>query len=395
MLKSFVVLVAAMLATPALAQSNPDQPARLVFGGDAFSAGQQSSIEEAVAGDAFAIGYDVRLAGGSAGSAHLAGFNVSASAPVEGDLYAGGFSIMISAPVGGDVTAAGNSVTLASGSSVGHNARLAGANVTIDVPVTGSALVSAEQLTLNGTVSGELRFFGKSLIFGPNARVDGVVAIHAPNPIEVPASVAAPERVTFEQLVAPDYAGEAGKTAGSVVNSVWPAVWGSVAWWLVLLVIGTLIIALMPARVEAWREASATRPLRTFGWGILVFAMLLGLTPLCAITLIGLLLVPVALVVAAVGFVVGYLFGAYFIGLAIARRLSAIDSTGRRIGVLAVSLAATVLLGMVPVIGWAVSLVVTAFGLGTFGRGRWMRRPDVVASAVPAGPLPVLTTPLP
>lgn len=388
MLKPIAFLAAALLAAPAIAQMPADQPARFVFGGDAFSAGQQSSIDEAVPGDAFAVGYEVRLTAATVGSAHLAGFNVTASAPVEGDLYAGGFSVGVTAPVGGSVTAAGNSVSLAASSSVGHNARLAAANVTIDAPVSGSVLVSAEQLTLNGPVGGELRFFGQRLVFGPNARVDGALTIHAPNPIAVPTSVAPAERVTYERLVAPDYAGEAGKTAGSVVNSVWPAVWGSIAWWVVLFVIGMLIVALMPARVEAWRNASATRPLRTFGWGILVFAMLLGLTPLFAMTLIGLLLVPVTLIVAAIGAVAGYLMGAYFIGLAVARRVIPIDTTGKRIVVLALSLVAAVLLGSLPLIGWLVSLTITAFGLGSFGRGRWVRRPDSIAPPVPGGPLP-------
>lgn len=375
------------LASPGFAQT----AASMTLGGDQYAAGQQVNMSTPAAHDVFAAGYDVNLSAPVAKSAHLAGFNVNANATITGDLYAGGFSVKVTAPVGGDITAIGNNVTLDKLSSVAGNIRLGGETVTIAAPVQGSALVSAKTLNLGSTVTGDVSFFGESISFAEGAKVTGKFLIEAPKPIAVPASVAAPEQITYKELVAPDYANETGRTAETVVKQFWPQVWATISWFLLLFIVGALLIAFAPATVLRLKAASEQRPFRKLGFGILTFAMVLGLVPAVALTVIGLLLVPFVLVFVAILCTLGYLAGTYFLGARLAGAFVPVDSNLAKVIVLAVALLAAALLGMVPFLGWLITLTLVVFGQGVIFvvlMVRWTAKDAAGLAAAPAAPLP-------
>lgn len=351
------------LALPTRAQDDS-----LALGGDQYSSGQTTRIGDAVTGDAFAAGYDVTLDAPVGGSAHLAGFNVNADERIEQNLYAAGFDISIDGAVAGNVSAAGNSVNLAPTARVGGNARLAGASVTLEAPVAGAVLVASENLTLSSTVSGDLVFYGRTLTFSPGARVLGALDLHAPEPITVPASVASEDRVTYTVLEDADYVGEAGRTAGNVVRGFWPAFWGLAVFWLLLVLGGAFLIAFMPRRLSTMHLMADTKPFRSLGWGALTFAMLLGLVPLAAMTIIGIFALPFVFVFIAVAFGLAYAMGAYLVGTRVAKAFVTVDTNLKRLAVMAGSIVLAVLLGLLPVLGWLITLLFTTFGLGATAR---------------------------
>ena len=346
-----LLIFGALLGIPA-AQADE---AALTFGGDQFNAGQVTSIAAPVQHDAFAMGSDVTLSAPVSGDAHLAGYDVDVEADVSGDIYAAGFSVNVTSAVGGDLTAMGNTVTVRSATAVTGNVRLAGATVVLSTPVGGSALVTAQSLTLDVPVSGDFSFYGENLTFGPGARVDGVLEIRAPKEIAVPASVASADRVRFELLDSPDYVSEAGKTAGTVVGRFWPVFWTIAAWWLLLFLVGAGLIALLPRAVAALQVASEKRPFRNLGLGILTFAAVLGLVPVVAMTIIGILLLPFVLIFAVIACSLAYLAGAFLIGLRIGSAFVTVDTNLKRLGVLAVSLIAAALVGIIPFDGWLIT----------------------------------------
>ena len=377
---AFVAIIGASLAT-----ANADESS-LTLGGDQFVAGQAVNLASPVEHDAFALGNDVRLSGPVMGDAHLAGFEVQVTAAVTGDVYAAGFSIDATANIGGDFTAAGNAVNVRAGAPVGGNARLAAATVTLDAPVAGAALVTARSLTLNAAVSGDLSFYGDNLTFGPNARVDGELDIRAPNEIAVPASVASADRVKFQLLQQPDYVGEAGKSATTVLGRFWPVFWTVVGWWLFLVVVGAAFIALLPGTVSSMQTASQRHPFRRLGLGFLAFAAVLGLIPALAFTIVGLLLLPFVLVLAVIACSLAYLSGTFFIGLRIAGAFVRTDTNLRRLAVLAVALIAAALVGMIPFVGWLITLGIVVFGFGTattVSIRRWSLSEPEPSSAAP------------
>lgn len=380
-----LAIAASLLAAPALAQDS-----RLSFGGDEYAAGQNVAISSDVARDAFMAGYDVSLSAPVTGDGHLAGFNVRVSAPVSGDIYAAGFNVSVGGDVGGDLTAVGNSVT--GTAPVTGNARLAGQTVTLDAPVSGGALITAQTLILNSTITGDLTFLGETLSFGADARVDGQVQINAPTEIAVPASVAAADRVTYNELVRPDYVGEAGKTAENVVRGFWPIVWGTVIWVLVLIALGAILIALLPRLREALETNAAIRPFRTFWVGILTFASTLGLVPVAAFTIIGIFILPFVFIYVAIASILAYLTGTYLVGRRVVGAFTPIDSNMKRLVALAISVVAAVLFGFIPVVGWLLSLGLLSYGFGAFAMAliaRWSARdaalvaPSAAATSTP------------
>lgn len=359
---STAIVAGVLLATsPSVAEE-----ANFTFGGDQYTAGQQAGIETDVARDAFIAGYNVSITAPVGGDAHLAGFNVSTSAPVTGDVYGAGYSVSVGAPVSSDVSLMGNNVIVQARAPVTGNARLVGQTVTIDAPIGGSVLVTAQTLLLNATIAGDLSFTGENVVFAPTAEVTGKVAIQAPKPIDVPATVADANRVTFTELVNPDYVGEAGRTAENVIKGFWPVFWAAVGWLAFLFVLGAALIALAPTRLRAMEAASEKRPFRTFGLGILTFASTLGLVIVAALTIIGLIALPFVLIYIAIACSLAYLTGAYVMALRIAGAFVAVDSNLKRLGVLAAGLVAAALLGMIPVLGWLITLAIDTFGFGVF-----------------------------
>lgn len=338
--------------------------AKVTFGGDQYSVGQVTSITTPVQHDAFAMGNDVTLSEAVSGDAHLAGYDVDVDADVSGDVYAAGFSVSVAGAIGSDLTAAANTVTIGKTAPVSGNVRLAGATVILGAPVAGSALVTAQSFTLDAVISGDFSFYGENLIFGPEARVNGTVEIRAPKEITVPEAVASADRVRFELLDSPDYVSEAGKTAGSVVGRYWPVFWTIAAWWLILVLVGTGLIALLPKSVGALQAAAEKRPFRNLGLGILAFATVLGLVPVVAMTVVGILLLPFVLIFVVVACSLAFLGGAFVIGLRIASAFVTIDNNLKRLGVLAISLIVAGLLGVIPLVGWLITLFILVFGFG-------------------------------
>ena len=389
-LTAFLAL-AALLPTASLA----DQVG-LDFGGDTYAAGQTTTISEPVIRDAFVAGYNVSLGAPVTGSAHLAGYNVNVNAPIGADLYAAGFAVTVTGPVARDITAMGNNVVINSSAAVPGNARLAGASLVLDSAVEGSLLATAGTLTLNAPVTGDFSFYGENISFGPNARVDGKVSIQAPRAIPVPTSVAAAERVKFQQITTPDYAGEAGKTAQNFVNGIWFAVWATALWWLLLFVVGAAFIALAPRLVDELSVLSAVRPFRRLGLGTLTLASTVGLVLVTIMTLVGIVLLPIVLLYIFAACSLAYLAGVYFVGARIWRAMRPMDSNLQRLLVLAVSLVVGGLVTMVPFLGWPITLLLLAFGFGLFaaraiaswGKADAGRLSDSSSSIPPAAVLP-------
>jgi hypothetical protein len=382
-------LLVALVVALAPAVSLGDGAQTFSFGGDEYAAGEQVTIQSPVAHDAFMAGRDVSLTGAVSGNAHLFGMNVTSAGGVNGSLYAAAFTVNVDAPVGGAISATGNTISVRAPATIGGNAHLAGASVTLAAPVAGSALVSAQSLTLDGAVGGDFSFYGQNLTFGPNARVAGSVLIRAPKPIAVPASVAPASRVTYQELQNPDYASQAGNAATGAVSGLWPGVWASAAWWLLLFLVGAAFILWAPRISAALQTAAATRPWRNFGLGVMALAAAFGLVPLAAMSLVGIVLLPFILLFAVALCGLGYVAGAFHLGLRLIRPLLPVEGNGRRVAVLAVAVVVAGVLSAIPVLGWLIGLTLTIFGTGVIVVAlldHWAARDAAKATG---GPTPV------
>lgn len=263
--------------------------------------------------------------------------------------------------------------------------------------------MAGSEVTINAAVKGDVWEMAETLLFGPRARIDGRPVYSTAAPVAIPAAVVPPERVTFEPSAVPDAMRGARRRGWEERRRPsWPAALSLISGGLIgvafLLLVGGLLLGLAPRLVETTQAIAAARPGRSLLPGTCALSLLFGLMPVLAITLIGIPLVPVALLLAAVGWLPGYPLGVH----AVMRRLVG-NSGGRshapvsapapseppyslllQILVLAVGLLLAALLNFVPVLGWMANIALVLLGLGAIATrlpDRLTGRPGLTAPA--------------
>ncbi len=362
---STVFAVAVLTAVPAVAG-----PETRTNGGDIFVSGSGSTGSIAAPRDLFAAGGSITAQGQVSQDTHVAGFSVEVEADTVGSVYAAGASVTIRGAIGQDLSAAGFSVRTAPGAVTQGNARMAGGTVTIDGPVNGALTAAGAEVILNAPVSGDAMIVAESLSFGPDARVSGTLHYSSPEEIAVPERVATADRVTFERLEQVDMMQEMGKSWMAREYPVLPTFMSIFAAFLVTLaffiVVGAIFLAFAPNAVESLRQRTLARPGLTLLTGVIGLSMLFGLVPISAMTLIGLPLVPIAILAIIVVWTLGYILGAYVVAL---RILTAFGtgpepkSLGRLVA-LAVGVTVIAVLNFIPVIGWLANFGLVLLGIG-------------------------------
>lgn len=365
-------LLAVCFASAGMAQ---DDEAFLDFSGDAFRAGTTVEVAGADTDDLFMAGETVRGLAAIGGSAHLAGRRVEMRGAVGGDVYAAGMDVDLSGDVAGDATVFGYTVRIG---EVGGDLRATGANVALTGPVAGYVLLAGDEVRIDGVLSGDVMLSAGTLEFGPEARIDGTLVLYekTPGEIEIPEGVIAGGRV--ERHEADSWEGDLNEWAPV---TLWDMVWRFVTGVLVVAALAALAAAVLPQSLAAMRRRILDRPLGTLWLGFLLLSVLIGSAAVFAMTVIGLIVSPAALLAAGLAGFVGYVLGAYAFGVGLLLMIGRPEpaSLGERalagfIGALVVGL-----LGLVPFLGWLFILAVTLAGAGAMAARLF--RPQFFAAA--------------
>jgi hypothetical protein len=364
-LKPFIAVCAAamLLAAPAGAQDASP------VAKDVFESGVNATIDRPADRDAFVSGFSVSVESEVGKDAHAAGFNVTADAPIRGDLYAVGATVNIESPVGEDVTASGFSVRLRRDAEVGGNARLSGASVVVDGPVRGNLTAVAGSLEIDAEIAGDAFLSAGTLEFGSDARVGGILTYKAPARIDIPETVASPDRVRFERLSIPDSAKDLAESARDSMPSFWPSFFGMVAGFIItlmfLVAVAALLLAFAPRTMETWRRRAADKMWVSILFGGTGLAFLIGLVPVSALTVIGAPLIPIVIFGVLTVWMVGYLVGAYALGWRVTAGFREVpETTAGRLILIALTLVVLAVLNFVPLLGWLLNFAVVLLGVG-------------------------------
>ncbi|MEM8853132.1 MAG: hypothetical protein AAGD34_05475, partial [Pseudomonadota bacterium] len=252
---------------------------------------------------------------------------------------------------------------------VGGNVRAVGRTVTLEGALQGNALVAAAHLVVDGPVAGDVVFAGRSLAFGPNATIAGTLSYRTPSAVDVPATVVPMERVRYAPFSPPDFAKEIGAGAREAFTFEGPSGWtiaaAAVAGLLAIGMVGVLFLGLAPQTIERLRDTVENRLGRSFVFGLLGLATLLGLVPLAALTVVGLPLIPVIMFGAGLITVFAYLLGAYALAHRVFRSFGAGHaSTGARLRTFIVGVVVLLALNAVPVLGWLINAFAALIGFG-------------------------------
>jgi len=363
--RKFLALFAAVaMSLPATAQVAGQDEADTVFGGDRYLAGTTVMAAEPTDGDLFAAGERITVAAPVGGSTHIAGRRLRIEAPIGGALYAVGYAVRVDAPVAGAATLAGAEVMISD--QIGGNLRASGREVSVEAPVMGSAILAGAEVVLSGAISGDAAIAAETILFEDGASVAGQLRLYVDDPdaFAVPASVAAAERI--EILDANEFEREYGDTWDGYGPSFLSRLARFVIGVVVVAVIALLVVLAMPVRMAEMRQQAWAHPWRSLWSGILGLSTIIGFGVVAALTVIGIPLLPAALLVGAVAGLGGYILGTYFLGGALWQVVAQAPPQALMQKTMIAALGALVaaLIGLIPYLGWLFMLALALAGLG-------------------------------
>lgn len=359
------ILVCLFAALPAVAQD----AASFRIGADTFLAGQEVTLSDTGRDDAFMAGETVRLDSDLSGSAHMIGRWVTVAGAVA-DLYAAGQEVAVTGDVSGDASLFGQEVTVSA--SVGGDLRVGGSELRLSAPVAGYAVIGGESVQLDAEIAGDAAVSARHLDFGHEARVEGILTLYETEPgtLEVPESVVPADRLERRQIE--EWEGDMPVQP----FSIWSAITGFVLGVIVIALLAALIAALAPRPMAAMRKRVLETPGRALLLGFVAISALIGAGIVLAMTLIGLLLSPAAFLLAVLTGFLGYVIGAYALGVWLVKLAGrgVPDSTADRAIAAGIGALVAGLLGLVPFLGWLWVLALVLAGSGAIATGLFRPR---------------------
>lgn len=332
-----------------------DENALATVGNDVFSAGYRLVHDQSGADDVFMSGSSVRLETAISGTAAIAGQDIEIDAPVGGDVYIVGQNIEIHAPVAGDASFAAQDVRI---SDVAGDVRAAGATIRIDGTIGGYAILGGETVEINGLITGDAHIAAMNVEFGENGSIGGSLFLYEENKgdIDLPSGLSVGGDV--ERLEAEEFPDETG--GGFVLYSFLTGV-------AFVALIAGLFAAVAPQRLADMRTSMLARPFGMLWLGFLGLSVVLGAAIVSAMTIVGILMIPVLLVFAGVGAFLGYVVGAYSlgVGLRLLAGMSEPESLAERAVAALIGALVVAVVALAPFIGWLFVLAMTLAGIGT------------------------------
>jgi len=317
---------------------------------DIYAGAGTINIEGTVNGNVIAGGGTITVSGNITRDLIVGGGTINVTGHVGGSIIAAGGNLTLSGPVEHDIVVTGGMIDIASGAAIGRDLVVAGGTVTVSAPVTRRVQMSSGSLTLKNHVGGDVRGRVDHLKLD-GAQIGGNLDYTSNNAVE---------RVNRARV-----AGTTTRHTPTDANSPSNGFLGWLRELIGLLALGLLMIFLLPGI-----SGRAIDTLRALPWPSLgIGAAILVITPIVALIIfiiglliggwwLGVLLVPIWILVLAVGYVVsGFLLG---------RLLFAWLGWGGYHDALALlgGLFVLTVLGLIPVVGWLVGLAALVFGAG-------------------------------
>jgi hypothetical protein len=328
---------------------------------DIYAAAGTMSISGTVNGNVFAGGGTITVSGSVTRDLVLAGGTVNVTGRVGGSVIVAGGNVTVNGPVAQDIVVTAGMIDVGSGATVGRDLVVGGGSATVSAPITRRVQMSAGNLTLRSKVGGDVRGRVDHLKLD-GAQIGGNLDYTSNNQVELVNGARVAGTTTRHTPV--DRGGGAG---------------GAFLGWLRGLIgifaLGLLLIFLLPGLSTRAIDTERAQPWASLGIG----AAILVITPIVALILfvigifvggwwLGLLLIPLWLLVLAIGYAIsGFLLG---------RLIFAQLGWGRYHDALALlgGLFVLTVVGLIPVIGWLIGLAAVIFGVGAMALVvTWMR----------------------
>jgi cytoskeletal protein CcmA (bactofilin family) len=320
---------------------------------DAYLVGGEVNFRGRAERDVSVLAGRVTITGTIAGSLNLAAGRAEIPGRIGGALRIAGGDVTITGTVGGDVIVLGGKVNIPSRAKIGGDLILAGGQVDVRGSVGGDITGNVGQLTLGGTVSGNVDVATSSIDIRNTTVISGNLTYHSnvegdvSSSAEIRGTVDRPSSNPWDSVL------DRGGFFGPILRALWS------------LVVGVALILVAPGIAQAV-STSARRPLAAAGVGLLALIVVPILAVILMVSVIGL---PVGLLL-----ITGYLIALYLsqvaVGLAIGRFIlpHGWHDGSRGYFLLAMTLGVIILvaLRLIPV-PWVATIVGAAVTLWGFG----------------------------
>ena len=331
---------------------------------DIYAGAGTVSISGTVNGNVIAAGGTLALSGNVARDLIVAGGTINVTGRVGGSIIAAGGNITVNGPVAQDIVVTGGMIDIGSGATIGRDLVVAGGTATVSATIARRVQMTSGSLTLRNRVGGDVRGRVDHLKLD-GAQIGGNLDYTSNNSVELVNG----GRVTgtTTRRAPPDRGGGAGNALLGWLRAL-----------IGIFALGLLLIFLLPGLSTRAIDTERAQPWASLGIG----AAILVVTPIVALIVfvigilvggwwLGVLLIPFWILLLAAGYAVsGFLLG---------RLIFARLGWGRYHDALALlgGLFALTVVGLIPVIGWLISLVAMLLGAGALAvvvsRRVWMR----------------------
>ncbi|UCH48839.1 MAG: hypothetical protein JSU95_03270 [Betaproteobacteria bacterium] len=280
----------------------------------------------------------------------LAGGEVSFSGQVEDDVIA---AVCPFCPIHGHLH-------LKQRAEIGDDARLAGREVVVDGRVGGNLYAAGQRVELSGQVGGDAALEAERIVLKSGARIAGDLRYASPNELELRdgASVAGQiievePRIPFDRE-APEH-------------PVWIAVLVMLGFFLALVVLGVALQLAIPGILIGSNATIRSGLWACLGRGLVLALLAPAVAALLMFTVIG---APIGILIFAslvLLYAMAFVAISYSIGLYVSRLFGKSETatgTGSRVLWTTVGILLLVIIGMIPLIGWAFGMLAIICGLG-------------------------------
>ena len=317
---------------------------------DIYAGAGTINIEGTVNGDVIAGGGTITVAGNVTRDLIVGGGTINVTGHVGGSIIAAGGNLTLNGPVERDIVVTGGMIDIGSGATIGRDLVVTGGTATASGPIARRVQMGAGKLTLKGHVGSDVRGRVDQLVLD-GAQIGGNLDYTSNNAV---------------QLV--NGAHVAGTTTRHIPTDGRGAANGFLDWLrqlVGLFALGLILIFLLPGIATRAIDLLRAQPWPSLGIG----AALVVITPIVALIVfilglliggwwLGVLLIPIWLLLLAVGYVVT----AFLVGRLLFARLGwggYHDALALLGGLFVLTVA-----GLIPVIGWLIGLAAVVFGAG-------------------------------
>jgi hypothetical protein len=360
--KLSVVALLAMLAFPlatfAFTFNDGDTKLPNPINDDYYTVGENVTLDTPVFGDMMAAGAQVEINAPVSQDVGLVGGNISVKGEVGDDARLAGGDIKVDSIVKSDLVAGGGNITLGEHGFVGGDFVFGAGTVRIDGTVNGNVLGATNELYINNEIKGNVRLVNvEKIAFGPNGKILGDLSYHGEKASPDVTSETVKGKIDFSSTETPVENEDFGSLALNLLSGF------SVFGLLSLLFTGLFCLWAFRHFMVHAVDAANLKPLPSLGIGFLVAFVIPVLALVLLITGIGLPLATLLFLAWLLALLAGKLVGILLIGLH-AVKADHKSSFPRLFWAFSVGAFAFSILGIIPVLGWIMGLLINLLGMG-------------------------------